>query len=452
MKLRVADKIRLFTIDLQTRMPFRYGIATVTSLPHLLLELKLEIDGKIHRGLAAENLAPKWFTKNPDTTPQQDIDELLTVIESACGFAASASSSASVYELWRSVYVQQQRWGTDRKLPPLLTNFGTTLIERAIIDAFCRATNQTFAQAVRRNTLGIPEKPAQLPPDPLRSVIVRHTVGLSDPLTDAQIPPNERLDDGLPQSLEACTRAYDLTHFKIKIGGDVARDAERLRDVAALLGEKQNVRFTLDGNESYDNVEGFRAFWSAVQHEPFVRANMLFVEQPLHRAVAFTPELERWPDRPAIIIDESDDQPESFRLALSRGYAGTSFKSCKGVFKGIANTCLARRRERERGVRTILSAEDLTTVGPVSLLQDLAVVATLGIPHVERNGHHYFRGLSMFPPQIQRDVLKHHVDLYRDIGFPTLDIRDGRINVASVVDAPFGYALDLDLEQVTSNK
>jgi len=447
-KLKLADAPRLYTIDLQTRMPFRYGIATLTALPHLFVELQLEIDGKVHRGVAAENLAPKWFTKNPHTTPQQDIDELLTVIRAACGFARLATPAASVYELWQHVYEQQRQWGIDHDLPPLLANFGATLIERAMIDAFCRASGLTFADAVRANALGLPQAAAgALPSAPLRSLTIRHTVGLSDPLTGAEVAPDEKLDDGLPQSLEACVRAYGLTHFKIKIGGDGKRDVQRLRDIAAVLGDRGAIKFTVDGNESYRDLDGFRAFWDAVRDEPFVRASMLFVEQPLHRDVAFTAGLARWPDRPPIIIDESDGEIDSFLVALTRGYAGTSFKSCKGILKGVLNAYVARRR----GGGTILSAEDLTTVGPVSLLQDLAVVATLGIPHVERNGHHYFRGLSMFPAGVQQRVLAHHGDLYRDIGFPSLDIRNGAIALGSIVDAPFGYAMgagDLDL---TSN-
>ena len=58
----------------------------------------------------------------------------------------------------------------------------------------------------------------------------------------------------------------------------------------------------------------------------------------------------------------------------------------------------------------MLTAEDLTTVGPVALQEDLAVVATLGIEHVERNGHHYFRGLSMFPRDAVDPVVAHHED------------------------------------------
>ena len=303
----------------------------------------------------------------------------------------------------------------------------------------------TFAHAVRTNALGMLEPPTGVPAYALRQLTVRHTVGLSDPLTDAEIPLGERLDDGLPQSLESCVRAYGLTYFKIKIGGDARVDAQRLLDIAAVLRGTPDVWFSLDGNESYRDVEGFRDFWSRVEHEPFVRRSMLFVEQPFHRDVAFTAGLDNWNARPPIIIDESDGEMQSLPMALARGYAGTSFKSCKGIFKGIINKNRARRSRHASGPGIILSAEDLTTVGPVSLMQDLAVVATLGIADVERNGHHYFRGLSIFPPEVQRECLRAHGDLYRDIGFPTLDIRDGRIDVGSAVDAPFGYACDVDL-------
>jgi hypothetical protein len=60
----------------------------------------------------------------------------------------------------------------------------------------------------------------------------------------------------------------------------------------------------------------------------------------------------------------------------------------------------------------ILSGEDPTNIGPVALMQDLAVMATLGIEHVERNGHHYFAGLSAFPGDIQQAVISAHPNLY----------------------------------------
>jgi hypothetical protein len=472
--------VDLRVLNMRTRMPFRYGIASMTALPHLFVRVEVEVDGQRQAGLASEGLPPKWFTKDPRTTFRDDLADMLRAVRHACAVAQDAGDAPSVFALWQRVHDAQSAWGAGAGYPPLLSGLGTSLVERAAIDAFCRATGRSFASAVRDGALGIslgavhPElagaHPAgQLPARPLRAITVRHTIGLSDPLTDEDIPAGERLDDGLPQSLAACIRAYGLTHFKIKLCGDTAKDLDRLERIAAVLAGTAGERyaFTLDGNEQYHDVPAFRAFWQALTGEPslapFLR-RLLFVEQPLHRDVALSAAagqaLRAWDDRPAIIIDESDGAVESLPVALERGYAGTSYKNCKGVFRGIANACLIAHRNRAAagagarpaGGEYVLSGEDLANVGPVALLQDLAAMATLGIEHVERNGHHYFAGLSMLPEDVQRDVLACHGDLYRrhERGFPALDVRAGKIQVGSVVDAPFGPRFLLDVSRFTA--
>ena len=139
---------------------------------------------------------------------------------------------------------------------------------------------------------------------------------------------------------------------------------------------------------------------------------------------------------------------------MELGYSGTSHKNCKGVVKSLVNAALLKKRASSIGRPLIQSAEDLANIGPVALLQDLAVVALLGIPHVERNGHHYFRGLSMYPDGIQSQVMATHPDLYRrhECGFPTLDIREGLLDLRSVNAAPFGCGIDLDVTQFPTLK
>jgi hypothetical protein len=235
-------------------------------------------------------------------------------------------------------------------------------------------------------------------------------------------------------------------------------DRARLYQLAGMLGRSaQRFAFTLDGNENYRAVAPFRALWEGLQSDPTITRfleHLLFVEQPFHRDVALAAqtaaELQAWSDRPPIIIDESDAEPGSLPAALAAGYIGTSHKNCKGVFRGIANACLIAHRRRENPSLQI-SAEDLINLGPIALLQDLAVVAALGIPHVERNGHHYFRGLQQFPAEVQRQVVNSHPDLYatHPAGFPTLRIVRGRVETGSVIDAPFGAAFDLDVNVFT---
>ena len=234
-------------------------------------------------------------------------------------------------------------------------------------------------------------------------------------------------------------RAYGLTHYKVKLSGDAAGDLSRLQGFAAVLRQHgpPDFAFTLDGNEQFHDAGEFRTFWETVAARPELAdllPRLLFVEQPLHRDVALSAAtgdgLLSWKGRPPIIIDESDGTVESLPLALERGYAGTSFKCCKGVFRGLANAALLHRRRRIDPHRpAILSGEDLANVGPVALLQDFAVAATLGLTHVERNGHHYFPGLAMLPEEVQRETLRHHGDLYTTApgGYPTLDVRQGAV-------------------------
>ena len=68
------------------------------------------------------------------------------------------------------------------------------------------------------------------------------------------------------------------------------------------------------------------------------------------------------------------------------------------------------------------------------------MMALLGVEHVERNGHHYYRGLSLWPKDWQDTMLEAHGDLYRRHrdGFACLQIREGRITLGSVNAAPFG--------------
>ena len=70
----------VFVLHTRTRFPFRYGIASMTDVPHLFLRTRVAVAGKSSFGLTAEGLPPKWFTKNPNTTFEQDLPEMLRVI------------------------------------------------------------------------------------------------------------------------------------------------------------------------------------------------------------------------------------------------------------------------------------------------------------------------------------------------------------------------------------
>ena len=462
MKLRVR-RIDFYRTDMQTRFPFRYGIASVSEFPHLMVHADVEIDGHYCSGVAADGLPPKWFTKNPDTSYEEDdLPAMLRVIRHAADLAIELDWQPSLFQWWWELYNAQQTWAGDQAVPPLLAGFGTSLMERAVIDAVCRQQQTTLFDALRsnlfeinlgtmRSTLDSCRLEDVLLKKPLESVRIRHTIGLGDPLTDAEIGEEDQVNDGLPHSLIANIREYDLKYFKVKLSGNSQQDCERLSELAGILRTEVGAatRFTLDGNEQYRDIHTFRDCWEQIRSNQSVREMidrfLIFVEQPLHRDQALDPSvkaaLQNWPDAPPIIIDESDADLDSLPAALELGYSGASHKNCKGVIKSVANVAMISRRSTFTAP-LVLAAEDLANVGPVALLQDLAVVAALGMKHVERNGHHYFAGLSMFPESLQKRVVADHGDLYRwhEGGFAALAPEDGNLNLGSINRAPFGVA------------
>ena len=439
----VACRLRLQ--DLHLRLPFRYGIATVTDLTHAFVETDVELKGKLITGISAEHLSPKWLYKRPDTSPEADNAELIALIETVLEWATDLCAE-SAFGLWQALYEKQAAYAKETGLPTLWTHFPVTLVERAVINALGNATQQPFQALVKSNAFGIElgaihtelagTQPTDwLPEAPRKQIILRHTIGMADPLAHPT-PDNGRANvaDPLPLTLEDNIAAYGLKHFKLKLGGTVDADIARTTEVLAVCAAHaaSDWAFTLDANESYTDFATVRAFWNGLPDTHKTRC--LFIEQPLHRDQALTDAagvgLAAWDSHPPIIIDESDGALGDFPRALSLGYAGTSHKGCKGVFKGIANACLAKKRG------ALLSGEDLTCVGPVCLEQDLAVMAALGIESVERNGHHYFAGLSMFDTATQDAALASHPELYHRSprGWPTLTITQGKIQFTKSSD------------------
>jgi hypothetical protein len=443
-----------YVVGMSTRLPFSYGIAQMTVVPHVVVRARLEIQGRTAVGLAADHLPPKWFTKDPATTYEQDLPALVETVLGACRRAPAVGPQRSPFDFWMVLDAEQREWGRATATPALLAAFGATLLERAVIDGWCRLRGLTFAAAAQRAELGI--DPARLHPEleaadvanvlrPATSVKVRHTVGLGDPLTEDEV--SQRPGDGLPVAVAEVLRRYGVNHLKVKLSGDVDVDVPRLGRILELA--PTSVSLTVDGNENFRSVHAFREAWERMDGDvrlgPRLREALIVVEQPLHRSVALEPDVGRelagWRVAPPLVIDESDAERDSLRRALDLGYAGGTFKSCKGVMKGLVNAALIQHRS-VGGQAHHMTAEDLATVPPISLLQDLAVVSALGMTHVERNAHHYFHGPAPLSVGVSRQLVGDHPDLFHldGSGAALLKIEQGSVQLGSVASAPFGYS------------
>ena len=443
--------IEFYVRAMRMRMPFKFGNVVADSLTALHVAMDLELgNGRWARAWAADMLSPKWFDKDPSKTMAEGIRDLVAGARAAAAaYREAGRTGATPFAIWEAGYEASRAWGQARGANDLLASNGAALMERALIDGLGIALEQPYFELLQGNVLGLAlekihpqlaglELAAVLPAAPLRSLYIRHTVGLVDPIRTAAIAPEERLDDGLPQSLEECLAGQGLRYFKIKIGGDPAADFERLAAIAALLDESGvEYHITLDGNEQYsDAVDLFDLLERIEKRLGAFYHRILYVEQPMDRALSLDPALARdirvLSRKCPLLIDESDGSLGSFGSALALGYSGVSSKSCKGLVKALANYALAWQRTAA-GRPCFVSAEDLTAVPVVSLHQDLAHVAALGIGHVERNGHHYVRGLDHLSAAERAWCSERHGDLYRfegQSGF--LDIRAGQIAVGSL--------------------
>ena len=346
------DPFEFFVLPARTRFPLRYGIASMTDVPHLFMRTRLQTGAHASAGLTSEGLPPKWFTKDPSTTFEQDLPALLATIAHAAQTAEGLGRTpVTFFELWRELYREQATWAAVRSVPPLLAGLGVSLVERAVLDGLCRATRTPLHRMIAANELGVrlgdvyPELASARPSDllprlPRRRCFVRHTIGLGDPLSPGEIRSEERADDGLPQDLETSIHAYGLRYFKAKLRGIPRDDSDRLRAILRVLNLSTEGDFwlTVDGNENFHDFVAFQDFWKDVSEDSTlsqISTRTLAVEQPIHRDRALDDHaratIVRWEPRPSLIIDESDGAIGDVPSALSVGYTRASYKSCKGI-------------------------------------------------------------------------------------------------------------------------
>ncbi|MEM7026537.1 MAG: mandelate racemase [Pseudomonadota bacterium] len=453
------------------RMPFRFGVITKTASPQLTLAVEIEDpDGRRATGYAADFLAYRWFDKRPAKTLADNCQDLIQSVHEARDLYLEAGREgfATPFDLWRRTYPEIVARGLARDFNKLGASFGASMFERCIIDAAGRLTGQTYAALVRSG-LGIDlgrmceelrgqQVDTFLPAQPLQHLHLRHTVGLVDPISAADRA-GDPINDGLPETLEDYLDKDGIRYLKVKIAGNADEDIDRLNAIAAVLDRREGPFYiSLDGNEQHKQIGDFVDLIARIRATPSLERfyqQIMFIEQPLDRSVALDPSVEaglrELPQDKPVIIDEADGWPEAFREAIALGYRGTSHKNCKGIYKSLQNIVIASTHNARVGRQELfMSAEDLSVVPVVALQADLASVALLGITHVERNGHHYFRGMGHLSEPEKAAALAAHPDLYERRGDETfLKVKEGMIACASIQVPGMGFACVPDMDRLT---
>jgi hypothetical protein len=462
--------VRVLAVDcgvrpMTLRLPFRFGAVTLTRCPQLFV--RAVVDCGTHgttTGWAAEMMVPRWFDKRSAPSHGGNVRDLqLAVAAAADAYTHCAAQTA--FSLFEGHYPELMAEGTFRDSTELSTAFGQAVLDRAVLDALCRATRSSVYAAFQHNLVGLGD--TAIADDmagwdwgnwlaglvPSGTLQARHTVGMLDAIE------GETFDgtSGLPVSLPAVVRRYGHRYFKIKLGGDVATDLARLDAVLATLDTLQpGHRFTLDGNEQYGNVDALAALLDGLGSLPRLAARpdaLLYIEQPLARDASMDESLASLASPAPLLLDEADGTLGAFPAGRAHGWRGVSSKGCKGLYKSVINRARCDKWNAAEGAvdgkRYFMSAEDLTCQAGVSVQQDLALAALLGLTHCERNGHHYVDGFGGAPEQEQIDFALAHMGLYEAAsGRTRLAIHDGRIAIDSLARTGFACSAVPDFDSL----
>src|SRR5688572_29964855 len=299
MRFQVSE-IRFYERQVKLRLPFRFGVVTLTEAPQAFVRAHIRLEnGKQAEGGAAEMLAPKWFDKDPALSNEQNFEQLRASMRLARdAYLAGAENSAFGHSI--EVYGPQLALAALQGLNNLTAGFGPALIDRALLDALCRALGVSFYEAVRKNMPGIAapgwqQDLAALDMNaflfelrPAAIMAARHTVGLVDPIIAADV--KKKVGDGLPQTLDEVVMRYGHRYFKLKVSGDVPADVERLASIASVLDRSEAAyHATLDGNEQFGSADEVIELWRKLRDEPRLKrllSSILFIEQPIKRSQA----------------------------------------------------------------------------------------------------------------------------------------------------------------------
>ena len=445
-RIAVRD-ISFFEWQVPFTKPFRFGAVVINAAAQAFVRVEIEIEGKSTSvGASAELMAPKWFDKRSQLTPEQTVEELRRSLGIARDLYLAGAGFDTAFGLHASRMSAQVEACAKCDIPPLAAVYGPAQIDKAILDALLRGLGVNFFDGMAANIAGID---ARLSPDlsdddlaqflarcrRLPRVAIRHTVGLDDQVEGGK--------GGVADIKENSGARY----FKLKLNGNPDADTARLIRIGKELATlSYDYGVTLDANEQYADLTALGALVDRLGADSALRpiaAKLLYIEQPMPRDIFRQSPLGTLA-AVDFIIDEADDCYDAFPVARALGYRGISSKSCKGIYKSVVNATRAAKWSAG-GEKFFVTGEDLTCQAGLAVQQDLALGALIGVTHAERNGHHYVNGFGDAPAAEAQAFLAAHPDLYVSDGNNIrLSIHDGDLVTGSLATPGFATSVHPD--------
>ena len=154
-KVKVREVSAILTPSLITDALFHFGNAKIEYLECALLRTIVEDEhGTSIPGIGATIFSPMWFEKNPE----KSFEERQRALEDSIAQAARLYQShdgAPAWNLHQEIENETRRINTNKRFNDLTAGFGCALLDSAVIDAVCRATDQGIRGAITTNSLGL---------------------------------------------------------------------------------------------------------------------------------------------------------------------------------------------------------------------------------------------------------------------------------------------------------
>src|SRR5437016_7905567 len=100
-------EVRLHEREVRLRLPFRFGVVTLTEAPQVFVRARIEFpDGRSHWGAAAELLVPKWFDKNLALSNEENFAQLRLALMLAADAYTEAAGPRTAFGHFAAHYDQ----------------------------------------------------------------------------------------------------------------------------------------------------------------------------------------------------------------------------------------------------------------------------------------------------------------------------------------------------------
>jgi L-alanine-DL-glutamate epimerase-like enolase superfamily enzyme len=396
--------------DFLYRAPYQFGGRSVDRVTILNVNCRLRAgDGREAWGFGSMTLGNAWAF--PAATQDAGLGAMKALADALNPLTADCDETGHPIDLFRALEPQYLRAAATvsqtRSLPVAIPKLATLVVasayDAAVHDAYGKlfgvSCYETYGPRFMRRDLShdLGERfkgeylDRYIPSTPRKSTPVFHSVGASDPLEASDV--RERVDDGLPNTLEEWIPRDGLVCFKMKLnGGDLPADYERVIRIDRIVNRVQAARgvkdwkYLLDFNEGCPNVGYLLDFLHRVREAtPSGFDRILYIEQPtsrdlqkdranvMHEAAKLRP----------VVIDESLTDFETLLLAREMGYTGVALKACKGQSQAMLMAAAAQK------FGMFLCVQDLTCPG-ASLIHSAGIAARVpGNAGIEANARQF---------------------------------------------------------------